>query len=71
MELGKGRKLQDIVGSMAMVAEGVHTTHAAYDLARREDIDMPITDQVYAILELGKSPQEAIRDLMERTLKAE
>ena len=71
MELGKGRKLQDIVGSMAMVAEGVHTTHAAYDLARREGIDMPITDQVYAILELGKSPQEAIRDLMERTLKAE
>lgn len=70
-ELGKGRKLQDIVSSMAMVAEGVHTTHAAYDLARRERIEMPIIEQVYAILEQGKDPREAIRDLMERTLKAE
>ena len=71
MELGQGRQLQEIVGSMAMVAEGVHTTHAAYDLARREGIEMPITEQVYAIIELGKPPREAIRDLMERTLKAE
>jgi glycerol-3-phosphate dehydrogenase (NAD(P)+) len=70
-ELGKGRKLQEIVGSMTMVAEGVHTTQAAYDLARRESIEMPITEQMYAVLELGKPPRDAIRELMERTLKAE
>ena len=56
---------------MRMVAEGVHTTHAAYDLARRESIEMPITEQMYGILELGKSPRETIRELMERRLKAE
>jgi glycerol-3-phosphate dehydrogenase (NAD(P)+) len=71
IELGKGRKLKDILASMTMVAEGVHTTYAAYDLARRESIEMPITEQMYAILELGKSPREAIRDLMERALKPE
>jgi glycerol-3-phosphate dehydrogenase (NAD(P)+) len=71
MELGKGRKLDDILASMTMVAEGVSTTHAAYDLARREGVEMPITEQMYAILQLGKPPREAIRDLMERTLKAE
>jgi glycerol-3-phosphate dehydrogenase (NAD(P)+) len=71
IELAKGRKLHDIVDSMKMVAEGVHTTHAAYDLSRRESIEMPITHQMYAILELGKSPREAIRELMERSLKAE
>jgi glycerol-3-phosphate dehydrogenase (NAD(P)+) len=71
IELGKGRKLQEIISSMTMVAEGVHTTHAAYDLARRESIEMPITAQMYEVLELGKSPRDAIRDLMERTLKAE
>ncbi len=71
IELGKGRKLAEIVGSMKMVAEGVHTTHAAYDLARREEIEMPITRQMYEILELGKPPMDAIRELMERTLKSE
>jgi glycerol-3-phosphate dehydrogenase (NAD(P)+) len=71
MELGRGRKLADIIGSMTMVAEGVHTAYAAHDLARRESVEMPITEQMYAILELGKSPKEALRDLMERSLKAE
>ena len=71
IELAKGRSLQEIVSSMTMVAEGVQTTHAAYDLSRRESIEMPITEQMYEILEMGKSPREAIRDLMERTLKAE
>lgn len=69
--LGKGRKLDEIVSGMKMVAEGVHTTKAAYDLARREGIDMPITGQMYEILELGKSPRETIRELMERRLRAE
>ncbi len=70
-ELGKGRKLEDIVGSMSMVAEGIQTTYAAFDLLRREGIEMPITEQMFGILKLGKEPREAIRDLMERALKAE
>jgi glycerol-3-phosphate dehydrogenase (NAD(P)+) len=71
IELAKGRKLHEIIDSMKMVAEGVHTTQAAYDLSRRESIEMPITEQMHAILELGKPPREAIRELMERSLKAE
>jgi glycerol-3-phosphate dehydrogenase (NAD(P)+) len=71
LELAAGRRLDDIVSSMTMVAEGVETTRAAVDLARREAIEMPITQQMYAILYGGKSPREALRDLMERSLKAE
>ncbi len=71
LELGRGRPLSEIVGGMNMVAEGVKTTHAAYDLARREDVEMPITSEMYQILENGKPAREALRDLMERSLKAE
>ena len=70
-ELAKGRKLDDIVGSMRMVAEGVQTTYAAVDLARRQGVEMPITAQMDAIFRHGKAPREAIRDLMERTLRGE
>jgi glycerol-3-phosphate dehydrogenase (NAD(P)+) len=71
IELGKGRTLSEIVASTAMIAEGVHTTRAAYDLARKLSIEMPIIEQMYAILEQGKPPREAIRELMERSLKSE
>ncbi len=71
IELGRGRSLPEILESMRMVAEGIHTTHAAVDLARRESVEMPITDQMYRVLREGKPPREAIRDLMERSLKAE
>jgi glycerol-3-phosphate dehydrogenase (NAD(P)+) len=54
-----------------MVAEGVHTTHAAVDLARRENVEMPITEQMYEIIERGKDPLSAVRELMERSLKPE
>jgi glycerol-3-phosphate dehydrogenase (NAD(P)+) len=53
------------------VAEGVSTTYAAWDLARLHRVDMPITEQMYAILKNGKSPREAIRDLMERPARGE
>ena len=67
VELGKGRKLQDIIGGMhGMVAEGVLTTNAAVGLARKMNIEMPITTQVHAILHENKSPQDAIRELMTR-----
>ncbi len=71
VELGKGRKLAEIVGSMRMVAEGVKTTAATVALARKLHVEMPITQQVHRILEGEVSPREAIRELMERSLKAE
>lgn len=71
IELAKGRKLTEIVSSMTMIAEGVETTYAAVDLARKYNADLPITQQMDAILRGGRSPREAIRDLMERTLKTE
>jgi glycerol-3-phosphate dehydrogenase (NAD(P)+) len=71
IELGRGRRIEDIIGSMRMVAEGVHTTYAAMGLAHRCGIEMPITGQVHAILRSQRSPREAIRELMERSLKRE
>ncbi|MGA2435245.1 MAG: NAD(P)H-dependent glycerol-3-phosphate dehydrogenase, partial [Bryobacteraceae bacterium] len=71
IELGRGRKLADVVGGMRMVAEGVRTTAAAVELAARHAIDLPITRQIQAILDGGKSPRDAVRELMERSLKGE
>jgi glycerol-3-phosphate dehydrogenase (NAD(P)+) len=71
IELAKGRKLADIVSSMTMIAEGVETTGAACDLARKCRVDMPITAQMDAILRGQTSPRDAIRELMERALKTE
>lgn len=71
IELAKGRKLAEIVSSMTMIAEGIETTSAAVDLARKFHVDLPITQQMDSILRGGRSPREAIRDLMERTLKNE
>jgi glycerol-3-phosphate dehydrogenase (NAD(P)+) len=71
IELAKGRSLAEIVGSMTMVAEGVETTRAAVELARRHQVEMPIAEQMHAMLHLGRSPAEAIRLLMERNLKSE
>jgi glycerol-3-phosphate dehydrogenase (NAD(P)+) len=72
VELGKGRKLPDIIGSMhGMVAEGVFTTKAAVGLARKKGVELPITEQMCAILEDGKAPQQAIEELMMRTAKSE
>jgi glycerol-3-phosphate dehydrogenase (NAD(P)+) len=71
VELGQGRKLTEIIGSMRMVAEGVKTTAATVALAAQHAIEMPITQQVHRILEGQVSPREAIRELMERTLKEE
>jgi glycerol-3-phosphate dehydrogenase (NAD(P)+) len=71
VELAKGRTLSDIVTSTAMIAEGVETTSAAVDLAHKHYVDMPIIQQMDSILRGGRSPREAIRELMERSLKNE
>ncbi len=71
VELAKGRKLADIQASMKMVAEGVPTTIAARQLARRHGVEMPITEQMYLTLFKGKDPRQAVMDLMRREAKAE
>jgi glycerol-3-phosphate dehydrogenase (NAD(P)+) len=71
IELGRGRTLPEITATMKMVAEGIDTTYAALDLARRYLIDLPITAQVAAILRGERAPRAALRELMERSLKGE
>jgi glycerol-3-phosphate dehydrogenase (NAD(P)+) len=72
VELGKGRKLADIIAGMhGAVAEGVFTTKAAVGLARKKNVEMPITEQMFAILEQAKAPQQAIEELMTRAARAE
>jgi glycerol-3-phosphate dehydrogenase (NAD(P)+) len=72
VELGRGRKLPEIIAGMhGSVAEGVSTTHAAMGLARARGIEMPITGQMYAILQDHKPPSQAIDDLMTRSAKRE
>jgi glycerol-3-phosphate dehydrogenase (NAD(P)+) len=67
IELGRGRQLPDILAGMGgKVAEGVRSTAAALGLAARYGVEMPITEQVDAILHRNKAPREAIRDLMSR-----
>jgi len=71
IELARGRKLDEIVASMKMVAEGIKTTDVVVDLAKRYSVEMPIAAQMHQMLHAGSSPQEAIRRLMERSLKGE
>ena len=71
IELGKGRTLAEILEGKRMVAEGVGTAGALLSLARESGIELPITEQVEAILHRGMSPSDAIRNIMERPLKRE
>lgn len=71
MELGRGRNLEDILGGMNMVAEGVKTTLSAFQLAKKLGVEVPITEQMYLILYQHKDPRQAVSDLMLRELKAE
>jgi glycerol-3-phosphate dehydrogenase (NAD(P)+) len=72
VELGKGRKLDDIIAGMhGMVAEGVLTTNAAVGLGKKYGVELPISEQMHAILHAGKPPKDAIRELMARPGKDE
>ncbi len=71
MELAAGKTLAEITGSMRMIAEGVETTKATVDLAARHGVEMPIAVQMHAMLYENRPPREAIRLLMERSLKGE
>lgn len=69
--IGKGKKLQEIIKDMTMVAEGVNTSIAAYNLSKKLGIDMPITEEVYSILYNDKDPLKSLYDLINRPLKSE
>jgi glycerol-3-phosphate dehydrogenase (NAD(P)+) len=71
IELAKGRQLPEVLAHMRMVAEGVGTAAPLLALAREQQIEMPITEQVDAILHHGKAPKDAIREIMDRPLKRE
>ena len=71
VELGKGRKLNDILESLGHVAEGVKTTKSAYDLGQKIGIELPITNEVYRVLYEDKPAKQALKDLMTRPLKHE
>jgi glycerol-3-phosphate dehydrogenase (NAD(P)+) len=71
MRLGKGERLEAILGSMHAVAEGVRTAKAALGLAQRHHIEMPIVQEVHNVLFSGKSCRQAVGDLMERDAKDE
>jgi len=71
VEIGKGRKLREILAEMVMVAEGVDTTRSAHDLARKVGVETPIVDQVHKILFEDKDPLKACHDLMTRDPKGE
>lgn len=70
-EMGKGRTLEEVLAGLGHVAEGVKTTKSAFDLAERLGVEMPITRAVHAALYEGKSPREAVVELMTRGLRAE
>jgi glycerol-3-phosphate dehydrogenase (NAD(P)+) len=71
LALGAGGTLAEITSEMHEVAEGVPTCRSARDLAQRVGVELPITEQMYLVLYDGKSPRDALRDLLERNLRHE
>jgi len=70
-KLGEGLSLKEILAGMKAVAEGVETSQSAYNLAKREGVEMPIVEQVYRVIHEGKDPGSAVQELMARSLKEE
>lgn len=71
IEIARGKRLEEILSGMRMVAEGVRNARAIYLLATRLGVEMPIVQQMHLVLYEDKNPLEAVRDLMQRSLKAE
>ena len=70
-QLGQGQKLDDVINNMGMVIEGVYTTKAAYELSKKRQVRMPITDALYRVLYEGEDIKTAISQLMSRDLTSE
>ena len=71
IQIAHGKNLEDITRSSRMVAEGIRNTRSVYLLARRLQVEMPIVEQMHRVLYEGKKPSEAVRNLMQRSLKPE
>jgi glycerol-3-phosphate dehydrogenase (NAD(P)+) len=71
VRLGKGENIESVLQGMTMVAEGVRTCRSVFALARRLAVEMPIVEQVYALLYLGKPPRQVVADLLAREVKPE
>lgn len=70
-KIGEGKKLQEILSEMRMVAEGVKTAKSVYNLSKKKKVDMPITHTVYQVLYEDLLPKDAVYQLMTRDLKSE
>ena len=70
-KLGRGETLMDIVSNMKMVAEGVATSGSAHELSEKYNVDMPIIEQIYQVINEDKKPVDAVQELMTRSLKSE
>jgi glycerol-3-phosphate dehydrogenase (NAD(P)+) len=70
-QLGRGRGLDEIVGEMRMVAEGVKSSQSILDLATKHDVEMPIAQHVAHVVHDGMTPKDMLRSLMSREAKAE
>jgi len=70
-QIGKGKRLREVLDGMVMIAEGVKTTKAAVKLSKKTGVELPIAEQVYSVLFHGKNPERAIKDLMLRKAKRE
>ncbi|MBI4428452.1 MAG: NAD(P)H-dependent glycerol-3-phosphate dehydrogenase [Ignavibacteriales bacterium] len=70
-EVGKGRKLQDVLKEMVMVAEGVATSQSVHELSQKHNVEVPIVSEVYRVLYEGKDPHKATEDLMTRDARGE
>ncbi len=71
LQLGLGQKIEDVLASMSMVAEGVKSSPSVLDLARRFGVEMPITEQVVSVCHHGRTAAEALGALMQRSRKSE
>lgn len=71
LQIAAGNSIHDITGATRTVAEGVRNTRSVYLLARRLGVEMPIVEQMYQVIHDNKKPSEAVRELMQRSLKAE
>ena len=71
MRLGEGEQVEAILGRMSMVVEGVRTCRSIFFLAQQLGVEMPIVEQMYALLYTSKSPRHAVADLLAREVKAE
>jgi glycerol-3-phosphate dehydrogenase (NAD(P)+) len=71
VQLGKGEDIGAVLQGMTMVAEGVRTCRSVFSLAQRLSVEMPIVEQVYALLYTGKPPRQVVADLLAREVKPE